>query len=283
MARIGLLLSGGMAKGAYQIGALKAIRERFAPSDIACVSAASIGALNAYAYVHDFLPDAEQMWLSVSEEMDYKWFAKAMKASVIEKLTNHIVKDEPIANRFYVPLFDLSTHTLKYVDFSTIEADKSIDYLSACVTMPVYCEGVKVDGANYFDGAMIDNIPVYPLVKEELDYVLCIYFDSSYYMFENEAFNRKIIRLTFPDNTIISNSIVLSQDRTQYMLREGYEQTKAILDDVFANGSDDLSYIQDKIDERNGDSQNRKIRITGDFIVSNINRAAKHFVKVEKK
>ena len=40
---IGLVLAGGFAKGAYQIGALRAIREYFEPEDIEYVSASSIG------------------------------------------------------------------------------------------------------------------------------------------------------------------------------------------------------------------------------------------------
>ena len=45
---IGLVLSGGMGKGAYQIGALTAIDEFFNPSEFEYVSAASIGVLNMY-------------------------------------------------------------------------------------------------------------------------------------------------------------------------------------------------------------------------------------------
>ena len=51
MKNIGLVLSGGMAKGAYQIGALQAIDEFFKPSDFSFISSASIGALNSYAYL----------------------------------------------------------------------------------------------------------------------------------------------------------------------------------------------------------------------------------------
>ena len=43
---IGLVLSGGMAKGAYQVGALKAINELFPKGSIKYISASSIGVLN---------------------------------------------------------------------------------------------------------------------------------------------------------------------------------------------------------------------------------------------
>ena len=55
MVKIGLVLSGGMAKGAYQIGALQAINEVFKPSDISYASAASVGAINTYLYLTEGL------------------------------------------------------------------------------------------------------------------------------------------------------------------------------------------------------------------------------------
>ena len=51
MKDIGLVLSGGMVKGAYQIGALKAISEYIQPKDFNCLSCSSIGTLNGCACV----------------------------------------------------------------------------------------------------------------------------------------------------------------------------------------------------------------------------------------
>ena len=63
--KIGLVLSGGMVRGALQIGALKAIREYLAPNEIEIMSCASIGALNGYAFAADRLKELESLWLSV--------------------------------------------------------------------------------------------------------------------------------------------------------------------------------------------------------------------------
>lgn len=46
---IGLVLSGGMAKGAYQIGVLRAISEYIPISEIKYISCESIGVFNGYA------------------------------------------------------------------------------------------------------------------------------------------------------------------------------------------------------------------------------------------
>ena len=68
MPKIGLVLSGGMLKGAYQVGALKNIRERFSVPAFRYISAASIGALNSYAFLMDRLDMAEQFRPSLGSD-----------------------------------------------------------------------------------------------------------------------------------------------------------------------------------------------------------------------
>ena len=68
---IGLVLSGGGAKGAYQVGIIKALAEMDVP--IAAISGASIGALNgAVAASSDSLDSAarrlEKLWRTIAED-----------------------------------------------------------------------------------------------------------------------------------------------------------------------------------------------------------------------
>ena len=68
---IGLVLSGGGAKGAYQAGIVKALAEMEAP--ISAISGASIGALNgAVAVSSASLSDAaerlEKLWGAIAED-----------------------------------------------------------------------------------------------------------------------------------------------------------------------------------------------------------------------
>src|SRR5437867_2594407 len=59
--RIGLVLSGGGAKGAYEIGCWKALREA-GISDFRAVSGSSVGALNAILVAVDKFELAERLW-----------------------------------------------------------------------------------------------------------------------------------------------------------------------------------------------------------------------------
>ena len=59
---IGLVLSGGMAKGALQLGALYALSEFIPLEEIKYVCCASVGTLNGYAYMTNKLEQAKKMW-----------------------------------------------------------------------------------------------------------------------------------------------------------------------------------------------------------------------------
>lgn len=59
----GLALEGGGAKGAYQIGAWKALRE--AGIHFSAVSGTSVGALNGAMIVMDDLEKAENVWNNI--------------------------------------------------------------------------------------------------------------------------------------------------------------------------------------------------------------------------
>lgn len=281
MKHIGLVLSGGMGKGAYQIGALRALREFFLPSDFTYVSAASIGALNTYSYLTDNLDKAHNIWSNVNLNGERSFILSVLKGSFLQDAISDIVSGKSKVP-FYVPLLDLSQRELKYYNLANISDEKIEAYLKASIAMPFYNKGVPIDGKRLYDGAVVDNIPIYPVLKNELDYVIVVYFDDCNYIFENYELDHKIIKLTFPDNKIISNSIQISHASIMYMIEEGYNRTRYILSDIFSNGTEDLEFVYSRIEQRNSELKSNKIRITGDVIVSNMNKLVKRVVRHNK-
>ena len=63
------------------------------------------------------------------------------------------------------------------------------------------------------------------------------------------------------------------------MVNEGYCRTRRSLSDIFSNGTDDLETIYHKIEQNNLLEQNKKIRITGDVVVTNMNKVVKKIVR----
>lgn len=276
---IGLVLSGGMGKGAYQVGALTAIDEFFNPSEFEYVSAASIGVLNMYAYLTNNLSKAREIWKSVNLKGEKRFITSVLKSTFLQEIITTIVSPERIDNNFYVPLLDLKSKELLYYNFKDISPDEIDPYLRASIAMPFYNKGIILGEKTLYDGAVVDNIPIYPVLKNDVDYVICIYFDDFNYIFEDYAVDNKIIKLTFPDDKIISNSININHDAITYMVAEGYHRTKRILSNIFLAGTNNLDAIYKQIEQINSQDGKKKIRITGDVVVTNMNKVIKKVVR----
>ncbi len=277
---IGLVLSGGMAKGAYQIGALRALKNFIPQDEVKCISCASIGVLNGYAYATDTLDQAEQMWKSLCTEDTRLLISQILRSSMLQQnIKTLYVPNKTLSPAFYCSLFDWTHRNMVYKDLSSVDPKHIPLYLKASVAMPVYNRAVMLDNTAYFDGAMIDNIPVYPLLKHKLDYVICIYFDDTCYKFENACFDSKTIKLTFPSNNRLRQSVIFQQDSIEEMMQNGYDRTMFLLRTVFSEGYDNLEHIYHSIEYMNRNTTGNSLRITGDVLVTNINKITQRLTK----
>lgn len=279
--RIGLVLAGGFAKGAYQLGALKALSEFVPLSDIRCISAASIGALNGYAFATDQLDFITDMWKGFCRGDEKFFMTKILKSSLLQEDIRSLAKggDELTASPFYTALYDIKNTTVQYRDISKLPKESVIDYLRASVAFPIYNKSVKINDSSFFDGGIVDNIPVHPLTKHKLDYLICIYFDDLGYKFESSAFDKKIIKITFPDMNNIKNSFFLTSEAVDTMIKEGYDHAHKILSKAFANGYEDKEYVLARIKKVNSRAENPKLRLTTDVVITNVNKAVSLFTK----
>ena len=184
--KVALVLSGGGAKGCYEIGAWKALRE--AGYEFDAVVGSSVGCLNAALIVQDDYDLAEKLWDSISIDQ-------------VVKVPNNIIKDGSLDIRFNnlkefssihkmlikgkldsTPLRDLLN---KYIDERLIrskEVDLGIvtynisglkpialfldrikegqlaDYIFASASFPAF-KSTTIDGKKFIDGGVHDNIP----------------------------------------------------------------------------------------------------------------------------
>lgn len=280
MCKVGLVLSGGMAKGAYQVGALKAVNEYLNIQDIDYISSSSIGVLNAYAFISGKLSLAEELWKDVCCDENRRLITTVCRGAFLQQSIKKLINEsDTISTYFYTTLYNIKKNALTYLNLSSIDSKKRLPYLKASIAMPFYSKAVNIDNNMFLDGAMIDNIPIYPLKNHDIDYIICIYFDECNYLFENEQMNSKIIKLIFSDKAMIKNSVCVDEQKINYMIESGYRYTKEILETIMVKGADDLEYIYRKIELYNKFNSNIKLRVTGDMIVSNCNRVAKKLVK----
>ena len=281
--KVGLVLSGGFAKGAYQVGALRAISEFIPLEDIACISSASIGAPNAYAFINGRLDRIEEMWKDICDTNSRLFITKILRSSLLQQDVKNLCEPEDKLNiPFYVSYFDVTSIadlSVSYKDLAKKNPDMIPTYLKASIAFPLYNKSVKIGARNYFDGGFIDNIPVYPLVSHDLDYIICIYFDDIGYKFEHKHFDDKIIKVTFPNMSNIKNSFFVDKRTVEEMISEGYERTMYVLRSVLANGHEDLEFIYRAIGIHNKHVGSPKLRLTTDVVITNVNKALSLFMK----
>ena len=278
--RIGLVLSGGMAKGAYQVGVLKALRTVFPPTAIDLISAASIGVINGFAFASDRLEAAEDVWKRVATNGRRPWITSLLGSDLLQEWIREITGNgipSLEGGAFFATLFHLGKRSVVYRNLREIAPEQLPLYLRASVAMPVYNEAVTIDGERFFDGAMVDNIPLYPLTRYPPDVILCVHFEGERCCFDS-ALDERMLHITFSEESVLARSVRFSEESTAHMLKTGYETAAANLNMVFGDDADpEQIYTRLQIlRQRRGKGERY---LSGDMAVRNLNRLVQRLIR----
>jgi NTE family protein len=277
---IGLVSSGGLAKGTYQLGALYALNEFIPPEHIKYISFASIGALNGYAYASGNLDLVKKMWQNACCGEERVNVVRLMKGKVLPAFIDKLVeRSEPASSKLYCALYDHGNKKIVYRDLRSVEKETHADYLKASIAMPSVNKPVSVSGTSFYDGGVIDNIPVWPLTKHSLDYVICMYYDDSTIQFENTVFDEKVIKITFPNASAFRESLFLHNDSVDSSVSAGYDRASFILKNALSGGYEDVDSVYAAIGSMNRNLGKRKTRLSVDVIASNLNKITQKLVR----
>lgn len=196
----GIVLEGGGAKGAYQVGAWRALKE--AGVKICAVAGTSVGALNAAMICMEDLKKAEELWenISYSKVMDVDdnimsqvfqgklEIAEALKRSMklfvdggadispLRKLIADNVDEEYIRNgniNFYLLTYSISDLKELDLDMKEVEEGRMEELLLASAYLPVF-KNQKLHGKTYMDGGMFNNVPLESLVKRNYKNIIML-------------------------------------------------------------------------------------------------------------
>lgn len=195
-----LVLEGGGAKGAYQIGAWRALRE--AGVKISAVAGTSVGALNAALICMGDLKAAEDIWKNISHskvmEVDeektaqlfggnaklHDWVQTVFKYAAeggaditpLKELIAGAIDEQTIKKgeiSFYLHTFCLSDMKELDVDVKEIEDGLLPDFLLASAYLPVF-KHEKLHGKSYMDPGMFNNVPLDSLVKRDYKNIILL-------------------------------------------------------------------------------------------------------------
>ena len=189
--KYGLVLDGGGARGAYQIGAWKARRE--AGVHINAVAGTSVGVLNGALICMGDLEKAEKIWSEMTfsrvMDVDDAWMERLFQGeqrladilpeirrilaeggvdvTPLRRLIHETVDEKKIREsgiEFCMTTFSLSEFRKLELSISDIPEGRLEDFLLASAYL-IGFRNEKLEGRRYLDGGLADNVPVAPLVE----------------------------------------------------------------------------------------------------------------------
>ena len=190
----GLVLEGGGAKGAYQIGAWKALKE--AGVKIKGIAGVSVGALNGALICMDNLERAEEIWknidyskvMAVSDDTIKALKNKNFKSLGLTELINsglQFFKDggfdvTPLKNlirnscrELFAVTYSVSDRKELAVDVRTSEIGTVKDMLLASANFLAF-KNEKLNGKKYIDGGGFNNVPINVLLDHGYQDIIVI-------------------------------------------------------------------------------------------------------------
>lgn len=197
----GIVLEGGGAKGAYQVGAWQALKE--AGIKIKGIAGTSVGALNGAMMCMDDLERAERVWshLTYSQVMDVEdqkmerllegdtpfWEALSdvakkmgeggLDITPLKNLILEVVDEEKIRNspvELYIKTFSVDELKELDIDLRRVEPGYMKDLLLASAYIYPLFKNEKLHGRKYIDGGAINNVPLDSLVDRGYQDIIMI-------------------------------------------------------------------------------------------------------------
>ncbi len=196
----GLVLDGGGARGAYQIGAWKALAE--AGVKLNAVAGTSVGALNGALICMGDIEKAENIWREMTfssvMEVDDEWMERLFQKQTtikeflnegwrmlkdggvdvtpLRELIHETVNEEAIrgcGKEFCLLTFSLSE--FKELDLSIDDIPEGLleDFLLASAYL-IGFKNERIQGKKYIDGGVVNNVPLNSLVKRGYEDIIAV-------------------------------------------------------------------------------------------------------------
>ena len=276
--RIGLVFSGGFAKGAYEIGFCKAIMEYIKMDNIKAVSGASIGAINAYGFINNKFEYLCKVWKSLEFRSAKEFFVKSDKRKVIYDYITDMQLDEIKKSEAacYINYIKVPNITLCYKNVNNESSEIQNDFLKASISVPGLYNPILVKEDYYVDGAFLDNTPISPLANENLDLIFVLRFDHASEEYNDLNTNAAIIEIVFEDDKKLKDYFYFNSSLTNRLIEQGYKKSKDILEVVFKYG-ENIEYIKSIAKIYNKESRKNLIPKSGEDLLNKMNKLRKIF------
>lgn len=197
-----IVLSGGGAKGAYQIGVWKALRKLNYKYDI--VTGTSVGALNGAFMVMNDYKNAVNFWQNISpkdifdeqltqdaetldekKEILLKYAKKAVKGGFSVQTLEKNIERLLDTSKFFSSPINYGLVTFNLTNLKPLELEKKNltkenlkDYLIASATCFPAFQIKKIDNEQYIDGGYYDNVPINLAIRLGAEEIVAVDLDA---------------------------------------------------------------------------------------------------------
>ena len=196
--KVGLVLSGGGAKGLSHIAVIKALEENGIPIDY--IAGTSIGAIIAGLYASGYSPeemeklfksDQFKLWSTGQIQEEYRYFYRKpdedpswlelnlmkkedklkilpptnlipeeqMDFAFMEMFSSVLAINKGDFNKLFSPFFCIATDVYKNRQMVLRKGDLG-EAIRASMTFPLYFKPIEIDGSLVFDGGIVNNFPI---------------------------------------------------------------------------------------------------------------------------
>ncbi len=269
----GLVLEGGGAKGAYHIGALKALEEL--EIEIDAVAGTSIGAMNGAMFVQNKLDVAYDYWYNISTskvlDIEDKYLTQLLNLSINQNNLSYFIakakevfQNRGLDNSFLKEILennidekilrnssmDFAIVTLSLSDLKPLELfiedipeGKVIDYIMASSYLPAF-KMQRIDGKILVDGGFYENLPINTLINKDYQKIIAI---RTYGLgkIEKQSYNNKEIIFINPSEEL-GKMLNFDQKNARKNIKMGYFDTMR----YFKNLAGNKYYLKVKEDEK---------------------------------
>lgn len=244
--KLGLCLSGGGAKGAYQAGVIKALYEK-GIDKFHSISGTSIGAINGYFIYTDNSENLEKMWIRMEENSPET--IKVVDKTVDNSQTIDILKALEFNNldmNFYVNYVEIENKEAKekVVNISGLAENSALEAVKYSALLPAN-ESSTLNLKDQFlidlkeglydgyklDGGLLRNTLVQPLIEDNVDKMIIISTRHDYIIpdyIKNEYDEKNIILVRPNTQFSAEDTLRFEPEFCRKIYKEGYEIGKSI-------------------------------------------------------
>ena len=297
---LAVVLSGGGARGAYEVGVWKALKKLHIKYDI--VTGTSIGAINGFMMVQKDFGKCLKLWQKINYDLIYDNFGKidnskkmylsyfnsmikgGLSTDKIKGIIDQIYKPYKLYHsriKYGIVAYNLTEHKAIYATKEDTPSERLKDYILASATCFPFFKATKVADDLLIDGGYCDNFPINLAIDLGATEIIAVDLEAV-------GIRRKIkdknIKITYIEpNNKLASFLMFDSNVTKQMINLGYNDAMKTFDrldgEIYTFKKDSLnSYLKYKSKIKD---LCEKLNYYGDFKDFNNNRkAVKNFQKI---